>query len=423
MKKFLLLIITSSSLLFLISCEKKETKEGTNNSIRIAAIEPLSGPYAAVGKDIIDSLEYWSEVINKNGGILDGRKIEIIPMDNAMKAEKTTELLRKAIDEGIRFVTQGGGSSHALNIIKQLDKYNTRNPGKEVLYLNNSAVTTSFTNENCTFFHFRFDSNVDMKVAGLVSHMSKDKSVKKVYLFNQNYVYGQTFRKTATKMIDERAPNIEIVGDELIQPFGKVQDFTPYVSKIKLSGADSILTGNWGPDAYRLVNALSDAGVKVNLFGIYISQPAGLAAMEKNLLKNNVVVVKEFNPTNINNPSWYKELEKGHLEEKGFTPDADRFRFMLDMFKNAIESTNSLEPIDIAYALEGMEGKSIDGGKVIMREKDHQIHFDMQALLVSEKEGPALIYRDFDSDMSYVNVGNIPVEAITLESSCQMKRP
>ena len=71
-----------------------------------------------------------------------------------------------------------------------------------------------------------------MKVAGLVSHMSKDKSVKKVYLFNQNYVYGQTFRKTATKMIDERAPNIEIVGDELIQPFGKVQDFEHFLKKL-----------------------------------------------------------------------------------------------------------------------------------------------------------------------------------------------
>ncbi|MDC0651726.1 ABC transporter substrate-binding protein [Alphaproteobacteria bacterium] len=423
MKNYLLFFVTSSFLLLLNSCEKKETTEGLKDPIRIAAIEPLSGPYAAVGQDIIDSISYWADVINTNGGVLDGRMIEIVPMDNSMKAEKTTELLRKAIDEGIRFVTQGGGSSHALNIIKQLEKYNSRNPGKEILYLNNSAVTTSFTNENCTFFHFRFDSNVDMKVAGLVSHMSKDKEVKKVYLFNQNYVYGQTFRKTATKMISERASNIEIVGDELIQPFGKVQDFNPYVSKIKLSGADSILTGNWGPDAYRLVNALADAGVKVKLFGIYISQPTGLAAMGKNLLKNEVVVVKEFNPTNSKAPSWYKKLEEGHLEKKGFTPDADRFRFMLDMFKAAIESANSIEPKDIAYALEGIEGKSITGGKVIMRKKDHQIHFDMQALLVSEKVGQPLIYRNIESDMSYVNVGNIPVEDITLNSSCKMKRP
>ena len=118
---------------------------------RIASIEPLSGPYASVGKDLVDALKFWAEITNKNGGVLDGRMIEIVPMDNAMKAKKTTELLRKAIDDGIRFITQGGGSSHALNIIKQLEKYNERNPEKEILFLNNSAVTTSFTNEQCTF--------------------------------------------------------------------------------------------------------------------------------------------------------------------------------------------------------------------------------------------------------------------------------
>ena len=404
--------------LFLISCEKKET----SGPIKIAAIEPLSGPYAAVGKDLIDGIVFSASEINKNGGI-NGRMIEIVPMDNAMKAEKTTELLRKAIDDGIRFITQGGGSSHALNIIKQLEKYNSRNPGKEVLFLNHSAVTTSFTNDDCTFFHFRFDSNVDMKVAGLVSHMSKDNSVKKVYLFNQNYVYGQTFRETATRLIKKNAPNIEIVGDELIQPFGKVQDFNPYITKIKLSGADTVLTGNWGPDAYRFVNALKDAGLKVKMFGIYISAPSGMAAMGKNLLYNDVIVVKEFNPTNSNAPDWYKNYESEIIKSTEMTPDADRLRFMLEMFKSAIEKANSFEPVDIAYALEGIEGRSVDGGKIFMRKDDHQIHFDMQALLVSEKVDQSIIYRSKDFDMSYINVGNIPVEDITLDTSCKMKRP
>ena len=81
-------------LIFLSACEKKETK----GPIKIAAIEPLSGPYAAVGKDIIDFAQYSADIINENGGI-NGRMIEIVPMDNAMKAKKTTELLRKAIDE------------------------------------------------------------------------------------------------------------------------------------------------------------------------------------------------------------------------------------------------------------------------------------------------------------------------------------
>ncbi len=419
MKKISLYIILAFASIFLTACEKKETK----GPIKIASIEPLSGPYASVGQDLVDSLKYWADVTNKNGGVLNGRMIEIIPMDNAMKAEKTTELLRKAIDEGIRFITQGGGSSHALNIIKQLEKYNARNPGKEVLFLNNSAVTTSFTNEHCTFYHFRFDSNVDMKVAGLISHMSNDSDIKKVYLFNQNYVYGQTFQKTANRFLKEKAPNIEIVGDELIQPFGKVQDFNPYISKIKLSGADTVLTGNWGPDAYRFVNALADSGVKVKLFGIYISQPSGISAMGKNLLHNDVVVVKEFNPTNTNSPDWYKKLDSDHLEKADFTPDADRFRFMFEMFKEAIEKAKSLDPKEIAYALEGMEGKSVDGGRIYMRKDDHQIHFDMQALLVSSSSGKPIMYRGIDSGMSYVKVGDIPMEDITLNTSCEMKRP
>ncbi len=418
MKNIFILLLLATFSLFSVGCEKKETK----GPIKIAAIEPLSGPYAAVGKDIIDQVTYYADVINKNGGVLDGRMLEIVPMDNAMKAEKTTELLRKAIDDGIRFITQGGGSSHALNIIKQLEKYNSRNPDKEILFLNHSAVTTSFTNENCTFFHFRFDANVDMKVAGLVSQMSNDKDVKKVYLFNQNYVYGQTFRETANKMLKKNAPNIKIVGDELIQPFGKVQDFNPYVSKIKLSGADTVLTGNWGPDAYRLVNALADANVNVKLFGIYISQPAGISAMGKNLLKNNVVVVKEFNPTNPDAPDWYKKIEKGALNQTGFTPDADRIRIMFNMFKSAIEKTNSLKPKDIAYALEGMKSEGLDGD-FVMRKDDHQIHFNMQALLLKEKDKQSIIYRDSDSDMTYKKVGNIPIEEITLETTCKMKRP
>ena len=92
-------------------------------------------------------------------------------------------------DEDIRYVTQGVGSNHALNIIQTLKKYNKRNPCKEVMFLNHSAVTTSFTNELCDFYHFRFDANVDRKVAGLVTQMANDPDVKKVYLLNQNGRY------------------------------------------------------------------------------------------------------------------------------------------------------------------------------------------------------------------------------------------
>ena len=79
----------------------------------------------------------------RQGECWGGRKIEIVAFDNVMNAEKTTQQLRKAIDQDIRFISQGTGSNHALNIIKSLKKYNRRNPGKEVMFFNHSAVTTS----------------------------------------------------------------------------------------------------------------------------------------------------------------------------------------------------------------------------------------------------------------------------------------
>ena len=55
----------------------------------------MSGPYAAVGKDIIDMVTYSASVINKNGGI-NGRMIEIVPMDNAMKGRKNYRIIEKS---------------------------------------------------------------------------------------------------------------------------------------------------------------------------------------------------------------------------------------------------------------------------------------------------------------------------------------
>ena len=188
MLHYISFLIVFVSLLFISGCEKKEVK---NETLKIAAIEPLSGPYAAVGQDLVEQLTFYADLVNSNGGLKDGRNIEIIALDNAMKAEKTTELLRKSIDEGIRFITQGAGSNHALNIIKQLEKYNSRNPGKEVLFLNHSAVTTTFTNELCTFYHFRFDANVDMKVAALVTQLSKDQAQKFYEVHSERPFYGE----------------------------------------------------------------------------------------------------------------------------------------------------------------------------------------------------------------------------------------
>ena len=79
----------------------------SDDAIKIAMIEPMSGPLAAIGLDLIEQMEFFAEKVNKEGGVLGGRHIEIVPFDNQMIAEKTIQQLRKVIDQDIRYVTQG----------------------------------------------------------------------------------------------------------------------------------------------------------------------------------------------------------------------------------------------------------------------------------------------------------------------------
>ena len=418
LNKFIKIILMSFVLFCLYSCKEKE-----KSTIKIALIEPMSGPLAAIGLDLIEGLEFYAEKINKAGGVLGGRHIEIVPYDNQMIAEKTIQQLRKVIDEDIRYVSQGVGSNHALNIIKTLNKHNKRNPGKEVMFLNHSAVTTSFTNELCNFYHFRFDANVDMKVAALVTQMAADPDVKKVYLLNQNYAYGQSFQAAAQRLLAERAPHIEIVGDELIVPFGKILDFNPYIAKITSSGADAILTGNWGPDAARLITAGANAGLGVKYYSIYAGIPNAMNQMGVKVSTfTPIIQVTESHENDPDHPEWLKEIEAEYFEFSRKSPYADRQRMMMEMFALALEQAGTDDPTAVGFALEGMKGRGAKG-EVYMRAEDHQMHFDMVISHISDNVPKPFIYNDKNYGMGYVTDGWINQKDITLPTTCKMERP
>jgi branched-chain amino acid transport system substrate-binding protein len=232
------------------------------DSIKIAYIDPLSGPGATVGEVGLKTFQFLAEELNAKGGAA-GKKFEILPFDNKTNPQESLVQVQKAVDAGARIITQGNGSSVAAALSDWVSKYNERNPGKEVLYLNYAAVDPVLTNEKCSFAHFRWDANSDIKMEALTNYMKGQKDIKKVYLINQDYSFGQAVRKAATEMLKAKRPDIQVVGDEL-HPLLKVTDFAPYIAKIKASGADTVITGNWSQDFALLLKAAADAGLQVN---------------------------------------------------------------------------------------------------------------------------------------------------------------
>jgi len=392
------------------------------DTIKIGLIEPLSGPVAAVGTDALQNFEFSAERINAAGGVLGGQMLEIVPLDNAMSAEKTTQQLKKAVDMGLKYIVQGIGSNHALNIIKFVNKHNKRNPGSEILFLNHSAVTTAFTNELCSFWHFRFDANVDQKVAGLVTQMSRDSSIKKVYMLNQNYAYGKSFQAAARRLISERTPGIELVGDELIVPFGKVQDFTPYIAKIKASGADTILTGNWGPDLVRLVKFAAGANLSAQFYTVYGGLTSSVGGYGADAAKISMKQINEFHENHDGIPADVSQFAADYLGKYQDTWYSDRHRWVIDMLSAAMNKAGSSDAIPVGMALEGMTYMG-PLGEVEMRASDHQIQTQLMVSSLTTKYTHPISYKGKDFGLAFATDGVISRADTTLPTTCDMKRP
>src|SRR5215475_1577297 len=285
------------------------------DTVKISYIDPLSGGGASVGEGGLKTFQYLADEVNAKGGIL-GHKVEIVPMDNKTNPQESLVQAQKAVDAGIHYITQGNGSSVGAALEDFVTKNNGRNPGKEVLYFNYAAVDPSMTNEKCSYWHFRWDANSDIKMEALTNYMKSQPSIKKVYLINQDYSFGQSVRTDARKMLGAKRPDIQIVGDEL-HPLLKVTDFLLYIAKIKASGADSVVTGNWGQDFALLLKAAADAGLQVDWYTYYAGGTGGPTAIKQANLPDKVFAIAEGVSNEPYAPA--QEFEKAFRAKVGVT--------------------------------------------------------------------------------------------------------
>jgi branched-chain amino acid transport system substrate-binding protein len=383
--------------------------------VKIAFIDPLSGGAATTGILAQKTHQFYIDAINSAGGV-NGEKIELLSFDNKVNPQESLIQLKKALDDGARFVVQGNGSSIALAVTDAVLKYNERNPGKEVLFLNYAAVDPALTNEKCNFWHFRFDADADMKMAAMTDVIARDSKIKRVYLINQDYSFGKAVAAAATKMLAEKRPDIKIVGDEL-HPLQKVQDFSPYVAKIKASGADTVITGNWSNDMVLLVKAGKDAGLKVGWQTFYGGSPGTVTAIGEagvDTLKQVTEWHKNVTPELDTTVAAFAKRYPGKENEYTYW----RAKTMWEMFAAAAKKAGSNDPVKIARALEGMKAQT-SLGEVEMRADNHQL---LQALYVSTLEKNQK-YDVEDSGLGWRSDAKVEGKATALPTTCKMERP
>ncbi|MPW19941.1 ABC transporter substrate-binding protein [Paraburkholderia sp. CNPSo 3157] len=392
--------------------------------IRIAMIEGMSGPFANAGAAVERNLRFGVETVNARGGVklADGaHPLELVVLDSKGSAEEALVQLRAAADRHIGFVAQGNSSAVAAALLAAIDKQNTREPDNRELFLNYSADDPALTNANCSFWHFRFDAHAGMRMDALADVIQRDKSVKKVYLLNQDYSFGHDVSTLARAALASKRPDVAVVGDEF-HPIGRVKDFAPYIAKIRASGADAVITGNWGNDLALLVKAAREQGVDTKFYTFYGNSLGAPAALGDAGVKR-VVAVADWHPNvgGAASDAWYASFRQR------FPAAQDdyavlRMPLMIEMLAGAMNRAGSAQPDKVAKALEGMK---YDNGfhPSWMRADDHQLIQPLYVMEMDRAGTPGVQFDNEGSDYGFRTVLALPPERTVPTTTCRMKRP
>ncbi len=386
--------------------------------VKIAMIDTLSGAFAPIGQNQLHSFQMFTEMANQQKWAGAGNTLEVVGFDGKGSPQESLNQLKTVIDQGYRYIAQGNGSGVALALIDAVNKHNERNPGKEIVFLNYSAIDPDLTNSKCSFWHFRFDANSDMKMEALTSYMAKDPSIKKVYIIGQNYAHGHQVTRAAKEYIKRKRPDVQIVGDDL-HPIATVKDFSPYIAKIKASGADTVITGNWGADLALLVKAAKDAGLTAKFY-TYYGGTSGVPTAMGGSTAGQVKQVAYWTPNN----ETFAGKEIVDAFKKKYNDDfyvADTYT-VVQMLAKAIKDSNSTNPVKVAFALEGMKVKAING-EVEMRATDHQLQQPLYISTWTKVDGKKIKYDQENTGYGWSNDQKIEPYVATQPTSCQMKRP
>lgn len=391
--------------------------------IKLAMIEALSGPFGNAGEAVLRNLTWAVERVNARSGVrlhtaIGPQLLVLERFDSKGQVEEALSALQSALDAGARFVLQGNSSAIAAALIDAINKHNERHPARRVLFLNYSAVDPILTNEKCSFWHFRFDAHADMRMAALMSVLKDDKRLSSVYLIGQDYSFGQAVLREAKRQLLLLRPDVQILGEEL-HPLGRVKDFVPYVAKIRATGAQAVITGNFGNDLTLLVKAAKELGYDGKFYTFY-GNALGVPATLGEAGVGKVVAVADWMP----NVQTHSSEAFYNLFRQRFPSPADdyihlRMQLMVEALVQAIEKAGSTEVAAVAAALERAH-VTVAGQSASMRAADHQFQQALVVGVMDRKGSPGVKFDVEGSGYGFRVIKTVSAADAEQGTTCKM---
>ena len=379
-------------------------------AIKIGLDNPLTGPYAALGKNELTGCQMALDEINAKDGIL-GRPVELVVEDSTSGDAGVAVLkARKLIDgEGVDFLLGNVNSALSLAMAQVSNE-------KSILHIVPGGHTDAVTGLNCNWNVFRVCNTTQME-ANAVAAALIEQYGKRFYYITADYAFGHTLE---AGMVRASAPlGGERVGGDLT-PVGTV-DFSSYLIKAQAANPDVVLFLLGGDD---MLNALKQAvqfGLqnKVHLAGAQQEmEPLEGLAPEARI---GVWVMEWYwNQPGVPHVAEFVEATK---KRTGRVPTARTWFGYVSVWTCALAAAkaNSLKALDMAKALQDFHlplEVALGPNPAFYRAGQNQL---LASLFVGEAQAKGSAPDDFFKVTKVVD--GAMVAGTLEESGCKMKWP
>lgn len=384
--------------------------------LKIGIIESLSGAQTSTGRLYANAVKYGVDRINETGGF-NGEPVTVTEYDNAGGSPEAADKFRQAVADGVDIIFQGASSAIAGQLTEDVRKHNIRNPGKEVIFINLGGEAMELTGNKCQFYHFRYTTTAPMRVNALVSAMKESGDLgDKVYSINQNYSWGQDMQAAVEAAAAEGGYTVV---DEVLHDVNKIQDFAPFVARIRSAAPDTVFTGNWSNDLLLLMKAAGDAGLDVTFATAFLDQPGNIANAGKTAIGHYIA-------NNYDNAATDGKFAESYKAATGHYPIfvEGHTAFALGALQQALGTVDfgggDIDATKIALALENTTYES-PIGPISVRKEDHQTIRPVVVSKVVENSKYPADGTNMGFETVKVIAGDQAINSV--QDSCKMKRP
>ncbi|MGY3603251.1 MULTISPECIES: ABC transporter substrate-binding protein [unclassified Bradyrhizobium] len=296
------------------AAEKKYGPGVTDTEIRLGQTSPYSGPASAYSVIAKTQLAYF-KMINDKGG-LNGRKINLISLDDAYSPPKTVEQTRKLVEqEEVAAILNPLGTPTGLSVRK---------------YLNDKKVPQLFVGAGATLWgdheHFPysigFQPSYQAETAVYAKYVLKNKPDARIALFYQNDDAGKDYGNGFKKGLGPEHAKM-IVAEATYESTDPTID--SQIVKLKSSGADVLFMHAIPKQAAQAIRKVGEIGWKPDMFFLAATSTSVSSVLKPAGFEHAKGIISSYSLKDPNDPQWKddKDVQQWLSFMKAYFPDGN----------------------------------------------------------------------------------------------------